>query len=944
VRRARSIILFVFISIFGWTSTIEAQENCPLPTVLSTEVGPNIFSPQQEIDLGDAIADRMPFRLRATDDIKLTAYLDRIGEQLVRQLPPTGLRFRYFLVDAAMPDALSLPGGRIYVSRKMAIFAGNEEEIASVLAHEIGHIVTHQSAVDVTRLLQEVRGVTQVSDRNDVFEKFNALMEGWRRNPQAFREVQKKGQSEQLSADEVALYTLARAGYSPQSFITFFDRLAQTKGLTGSWISDFFRVTKPSELRLREMLKFSKDMSHICVDSQVTFDNSEFKKWQAEVIGFSGWVNHKEENLHGVLEKIDLEPRLGVSPDLNQLRFSPDGRYLLAQGFGKINVLTLDPFAYLFQIDAWVAQPAQFTPDSKSIVFSTSNLRVEVWDVVSQKRVNAYEPVFLHGCESSLLAPDGKTLACSSADDALVLVDLSSGETIFHKKSFHRRGFGGMHMSFSPDARYFAAANDDGTIAFDMREKSMVRLRGELSSETALSGGFAFLSSNRLIGRDGHDLHVSLMDFPSGKVSGNLSIKFGAFQSPGHGDYLILTGGAEKYAAAVVNLQSQKIIIADKQRACDIYDDIFVTQTVDGAVSLYDAKTLVSKGRLNLPGGTLHSTAAVVSADLKWLAVSKKDQGAVWDLTNGKRVYDLQQFNGGWFSGDGWFLVDFPRTEKTPHEIGQLSLSGQPPVAGLRIEDKYVRQEGRFLLVTRPKITGGILNEESGDLLSVVSGIARAFDPCRSKFPDFDRFDCDVTQEVRDVRSGQTLWSRRFPKEVPRFRFLPNRSRVLLTWRATANAAGEEIRKYPELAEEFNSIKDKTGFQLLEVLDASDGNVLSASLLNASQVAWDIAERPERDPSLILSHGKTTIIQSMTRGLEEGRVSGRPLALSADGSLLAVANENDGLAVHKLGSLQECEEFTFPDRILLAQFSQGGKKLFVLTDSQTAYVLEVSLR
>jgi predicted Zn-dependent protease len=251
MKSGRTILLVLVLVVCG--STCEAQSSCRPPAVLSGELGLNIFSPQQEVDLGDAIAEQMLRGLRTTDTPQLTAYLDKIGSRLVKQLPPTELRFRYFLVDASVPDAFSLPGGRIYISRKMVVFAANEEQVASVLAHEIGHIVTHQSAIDVTRLLREVLGVTKISDRSDVFEKFNMLIENWRRNPRAFREVQRKGQMEQLAADQVALYVLARAGYSPQSFVTFFDRLAQTKGLTGNWLSDFFHITRASELRLREM-------------------------------------------------------------------------------------------------------------------------------------------------------------------------------------------------------------------------------------------------------------------------------------------------------------------------------------------------------------------------------------------------------------------------------------------------------------------------------------------------------------------------------------------------------------------------------------------------------------------------------------------------------------------------------------------------------------------
>src|SRR5260370_28987119 len=130
--------------------------------------------------------------LRQTDDEAVAGELRRIGERLAKHLPSAQLKVRYFLVDLSVPQALSISGGRIYVSRKMAAFVHNEDEMAGVIGHEMGHMVTHQAAVDMTALLKGVLGVMSVSDRRDVFDKYNRLQENWRRNPQAFRALAKK--------------------------------------------------------------------------------------------------------------------------------------------------------------------------------------------------------------------------------------------------------------------------------------------------------------------------------------------------------------------------------------------------------------------------------------------------------------------------------------------------------------------------------------------------------------------------------------------------------------------------------------------------------------------------------------------------------------------------------------------------------------------------------
>ena len=83
-----------------------------------------------------------------------------------------------------------------------------------------------------------------------------------------------------------------------------------------------------------------------------------------------------------MLSKTVLEPAL--RGDVTHLRFSPDGKYVIAQDDSGINVLTREPFKTLFRIAAPEATNAQFTPDSQQIIFYNSDLRVERWSIAEQ--------------------------------------------------------------------------------------------------------------------------------------------------------------------------------------------------------------------------------------------------------------------------------------------------------------------------------------------------------------------------------------------------------------------------------------------------------------------------------------------------------------------------------------------------------------------------------
>src|SRR5262245_55809882 len=323
--------------------TINAQQPCRPPTPqLSRE--PNIFTEEQEVDLGDAIAEQIQRNFRVIDDDEVTGHLRRIGERVVKHLPPTKLRFQFFLVDLPEANAFVLPGGRIYVSRKMVAFAQSEDELAAVIAHEIGHLVARQQSIAMTRRLKEALGVTQVTDRRDIFDKYNLLVENAARKPEVFRRGENHEGKDQIEADQIGLFALVASGYDPQVWPRLFDRLVETKGKTGNFFSDLFGVTGPESKRLREMIKVVEALPPGCVETRAKEQASEYSRWQSAVVSYTGLG--RKESLHSVVSKTTLEPPL--RGDITHLRFSPDGKYILAQDDSGISVLTREPFRSVF--------------------------------------------------------------------------------------------------------------------------------------------------------------------------------------------------------------------------------------------------------------------------------------------------------------------------------------------------------------------------------------------------------------------------------------------------------------------------------------------------------------------------------------------------------------------------------------------------------------------
>src|SRR5262249_39180721 len=153
------------------------------------------------------------------------------------------------------------------------------------------------------------------------------------------------------------------------------------------WVTDLFGTTKPSQKRLREVWKNMAALPSGCVETRPASDLAAFQRWQSQVIESRSVV--EEEDLPGLVSKQQLA--LPLRPDITNLRFSPDGKFVLAQDAGGIHVISREPLAEIFFIDVDNAHKANFSPDSRSIVFYTHDMRVEVWDIASKQRSSVHE-------------------------------------------------------------------------------------------------------------------------------------------------------------------------------------------------------------------------------------------------------------------------------------------------------------------------------------------------------------------------------------------------------------------------------------------------------------------------------------------------------------------------------------------------------------------------
>ena len=214
--------------------------------------GINFYSLEREVALGKQLAQEIERTAKFVDDPVVVEYVNRVGQLLVRN-SDAKVNFTIKVIDDDTLNAFALPGGFFYVNSGLILAADEEAEMAGVMAHEISHVTARHGTKQATKgeLMQLAMIPAMIFLPGGwagygIYQGLNFLI------PVTFLMFSR---SAERDADFLGLQYMYKAGYDPNAYVAFFEKVqAQERKRPGS-IPKIFSSHPPTPERIQNTQK-----------------------------------------------------------------------------------------------------------------------------------------------------------------------------------------------------------------------------------------------------------------------------------------------------------------------------------------------------------------------------------------------------------------------------------------------------------------------------------------------------------------------------------------------------------------------------------------------------------------------------------------------------------------------------------------------------------------
>jgi len=262
--------------------------------------GLNFYSLEHEIALGKQLSAEVERQAKFINDPVVTEYVNRVGQNLVRN-SDAQVPFTIKVIDSDVVNAFALPGGFFYVNSGLILHADEESELAGVMAHEIAHVCARHGTKQATK--GEIAQLAMIPAM--IFIPYTlagySIYQGMQfAIPMAFLQFTRTDEKE---ADYLGLEYMYKAGYDPNAFVAFFEKVASDEKKQPGTIPKIFSTHPPTPDRIEASQKEIATILPQRAEYIVTTSEFDVVKHRLQLIEQNVKVNDKNPNKPSLRKK-----------------------------------------------------------------------------------------------------------------------------------------------------------------------------------------------------------------------------------------------------------------------------------------------------------------------------------------------------------------------------------------------------------------------------------------------------------------------------------------------------------------------------------------------------------------------------------------------------------------------------------------------------------------
>ncbi len=230
----------------------------------------NWFSIEKQVAMGRAYSQDVESSSNMVTDPVITEYVNRVGQNIVRN-SDSEVPFTIKVVDSDAVNAFALPGGFFFVDSGLILAADNEAELVGVMSHEIAHVAACHAARENTRSqLMNLASIPLIFVGGGIGY---ALQEAaGLALPMGYLKFSRGFESE---ADYLGVQYMYKAGYDPQAFTAFFEKVQQMEKSKPGTLAKAFSTHPQTPDRIR---KSQEEINTLLPErDEYKVDTSEFE-------------------------------------------------------------------------------------------------------------------------------------------------------------------------------------------------------------------------------------------------------------------------------------------------------------------------------------------------------------------------------------------------------------------------------------------------------------------------------------------------------------------------------------------------------------------------------------------------------------------------------------------------------------------------------------------